>query len=79
MRRVHNVSRAYNKLLNKLSDEQDMELTERILESFKQKRELQQVEELTNGRESRQEVNEILWLLNKSTEQSAVPNKNNKD
>ena len=52
MRRVHNVNKAYNKLLDKLTDEQDIELTERILRSAEKKREdfNNKVEELTNGR-----------------------------
>lgn len=75
MRRVHNVNEAYNKLLNKLSDEQDMELTERILESFKQKREdfKNKVEELTNGRISPSKRDTV--TTEQSAEQSAVPNK----
>lgn len=78
MRRVHNVNEAYNKLLNKLSDEQDIELTERILESFKQKRENfnNQVEELTNGRISPSKRDTV--ATEQSTEQSAVPNKTTK-
>lgn len=78
MRRVHNVNEAYNKLLNKLSDEQDMELTERILESFKQKREdfNNKVEELTNGRISPSKRDTV--ATEQSTEQSAVPNKTTK-
>lgn len=78
MRRVHNVNEAYNKLLNKLSDEQDMELTERILESFKQKREdfNNKVEELTNGRISPSKRDTV--ATEQSAEQSAVPNKTTK-
>lgn len=78
MRRVHNVNEAYNKLLNKLSDEQDMELTERILESFKQKREdfNNKVEELTNGRISPSKRDTV--ATEQPTEQSAVPNKTTK-
>ena len=78
MRRVHNVNEAYNKLLNKLTDEQDMELTERILESFKQKREdfNNKVEELTNGRISPSKRDTV--ATEQSAEQSAVPNKTTK-
>lgn len=78
MRRVHNVNEAYNKLLNKLSDEQDMELTERILESFKQKRDdfNNKVEELTNGRISPSKRDTV--ATEQSAEQSAVPNKTTK-
>lgn len=78
MRRVHNVNEAYNKLLNKLSDEQDMELTERILESFKQKREdfNNKVEELTNGRISQSKRDTV--ATEQSTEQPSVPNKTTK-
>ena len=78
MRRVHNVNEAYNKLLNKLSDEQDMELTERILESFKQKREdfNNKVEELTNGRISPSKRDTV--TTEQSTEQPSAPNKTTK-
>lgn len=78
MRRVHNVNEAYNKLLNKLSAEQDMELTERILESFKQKREdfNNKVEELTNGRISQSKRDTV--ATEQSTEQPSVPNKTTK-
>ena len=78
MRRVHNVNEAYNKLLNKLTDEQDMELTERILESFKQKREdfNNKIEELTNGRISPSKRDTV--APEQSTEQPSVPNKTTK-
>lgn len=78
MRRVDNVNEAYNKLLNKLSDEQDMELTERILESFKQKREdfNNKVEELTNGRISPSKRDTV--TTEQSTEQPSAPNKTTK-
>ena len=78
MRRVHNVNEAYNKLLNKLTDEQDMELTERILESFKQKREdfNNKIEELTNGRISPSKRDTV--ATEQSTEQPSVPNKTTK-
>ncbi len=39
MRRVHNINETYNKLLNKLSNERDMEQLSVFLKSFKQKRE----------------------------------------
>ena len=78
MRRAHNVNEAYNKLLNKLTDEQDMELTERILESFKQKREdfNNKVEELTNGIISPSKRDTV--VTEQSAEQSSVPNKTTK-
>lgn len=78
MRRIHNVNEAYNKLINKLTDEQDMELTERILESFKQKREdfVNKVEELTNGRISPSKRDTV--ASEQSAKQFAVPNKTTK-
>lgn len=78
MRRVHNVNEAYNKLLDKLSNEQDIELTERILRSAEQKRENfnNKVEELTNGRTSPSKRDTV--ATEQSTEQSAVPNKTTK-
>ena len=78
MRRVHNVNEAYNKLLDKLSNEQDVELTERILRSAEQKRENfnNKVEELTNGRISPSKRDTV--ATEQSTEQSAVPNKTTK-
>lgn len=78
MRRAYNVNEAYNKLLNKLTDEQDMELTERILESFKQKREdfNNKVEELTNGIISPSKRDTV--VTEQSAEQSSVPNKTTK-
>lgn len=78
IRRVHNVNEAYNKLINKLTDEQDMELTERILESFKQKREdfNNKVKELTNGRISPSKRDTV--AAEQSAEQATVPNKTTK-
>lgn len=78
VRNIYNVDKAYNKLLNKLTDEQDMELTKRILESFKRKREdfNNKVEELTNGRISPSKRNTV--ATEQSAEQSAVPNKTTK-
>lgn len=78
MRRVHNVNEAYNKLLDKLSNEQDIELTERILRSAEQKRENfnNKVEELTNGRISPSKRDPV--ATEQSAEQSAVPNKTTK-
>ena len=78
MRRVHNVNEAYNKLLDKLSNEQDIELTERILRSAEQKRENfnNKVEELTNGRISPSKRDTV--VTEQSAEQSAVPNKTTK-
>ena len=78
MRRVHSVNEAYNKLIGKLTNEQDMELTERILESFKQKREdfINKIEELTNGRISPSKRDTV--ATEQSTEQSSVPNKTTK-
>ena len=78
MRRVHNVNEAYNKLLDKLSNEQDIELTERILRSAEQKRENfnNKVEELTNGRISPSKRDTV--ATEQSAEQAAVPNKTTK-
>lgn len=78
MRRVHNVNEAYNKLLDKLTDEQDIELTERVLRSAEQKRENfnKKVEELTNGRISPSKRDTV--ATEQSAEQSSVPNKTTK-
>nr|DAR95680.1 MAG TPA: hypothetical protein [Caudoviricetes sp.] len=79
MRRVYNVNEAYNKLLDKLTDEQDIELTERILRSAKQKRVdfNNKVEELTNGRISPSK-RDTADTEQQSTGQSSVPNKTTK-
>lgn len=78
MRRVHNVNEAYNKLLDKLTYEQDIELTERILRSAKKKREdfNNKVEELTNGRISPSKRDSV--VAEQTAEQSSVPNKTTK-
>ena len=78
IRRVHNVNEAYNKLLDKLSNEQDIELTERILRSAEQKRENfnNKVEELTNGRISPSKRDTV--ATEQSAEQPSVPNKTTK-
>lgn len=78
MRRVHNVNEAYNKLLDKLTNEQDIELTERILRSATKKREdlNNKVEELTNGRISPSKRDTV--ATEQSTEQPSVPNKTTK-
>lgn len=78
MRRVHNVNEAYNKLLDKLTDEQDIELTERILRSAEKKREdfNNKVEELTNGRISPSKRDSV--VAEQTAEQSSVPNKTTK-
>lgn len=78
MRRVHNVNEAYNKLLDKLTDEQDIELTERILRSAEKKREdfNNKVEELTNGRISPSKRDTV--VTEQTAEQSSVPNKTTK-
>ena len=78
MRRVHNVNEAYNKLLDKLSNEQDIELTERILRSAEQKRENfnNKVEELTNGRISPSKRDTA--TTEQSAEQTSIPNKTTK-
>lgn len=78
MRRVHNVNEAYNKLLDKLTNEQDIELTERILRSAEKKREdfNNKVEELTNGRISPSKRDTM--ATEQSTEQPSVPNKTTK-
>lgn len=78
MRRVHNVNEAYNKLLDKLTNEQDVELTERILRSAEKKREdfNNKVEELTNGRISLSKRDTV--VTEQTAEQSAVPNKTTK-
>ena len=78
MRRVHNVNEEYNKLLDKLSNEQDIELTERILRSAEQKRENfnNKVEELTNGRISPSKRDTA--TTEQSAEQTSIPNKTTK-
>ena len=78
MRRVHNVNEAYNKLLDKLTNEQDIELTERILRSAEKKREdfNNKVEELTNGRISPSKRDSV--VTEQTAEQSSVPNKTTK-
>lgn len=78
MRRVHNVNEAYNKLLDKLTYEQDIELTERILRSAEKKREdfNNKVEELTNGRISPSKRDSV--VAEQTAEQSSVPNKTTK-
>ena len=78
MRRVHNVNEAYNKLLDKLTNEQDVELTERILRSAEKKREdfNNNVEELTNGRISPSKRDTV--VAEQTAEQSSVPNKTTK-
>lgn len=78
MRRVHNVNEAYNKLLDKLTNEQDIELTERILRSAEKKREdfNNKVEELTNGRISPSKRDTV--ATEQSTEQPSVSNKTTK-
>lgn len=78
MRRVHNVNEAYNKLLDKLTNEQDVELTERILRSAEKKREdfNNKVEELTNGRISPSKRDTV--ATEQTAEQSSVPNKTTK-
>lgn len=78
MRRVHNVNEAYNKLLDKLTNEQDVELTERILRSAEKKREdfNNKVEELTNGRISPSKRDTV--VTEQTAEQSSVPNKTTK-
>lgn len=78
MRRVHNVNEAYNKLLDKLTNEQDIELTERILRSAEKKREYfnNKVEELTNGRISPSKRDTV--VTEQTAEQSSVPNKTTK-
>ena len=78
VRNIYNVDKAYNKLLDKLTNEQDIELTERILRSVVQKREKfnNKVEELTNGRISPSKRDTV--ATEQPTEQSAVPNKTTK-
>lgn len=78
MRRVHNVHEAYHKLLDKLTNEQDVELTERILRSAEKKREdfNSKVEELTNGRISPSKRGTV--VTEQTIEQSTVPNKTTK-
>lgn len=78
MRRVHNVNEAYNKLLDKLTNEQEIELTERILRSAEKKREYfnNKVEELTNGRISPSKRDTV--VTEQTAEQSSVPNKTTK-
>lgn len=78
MRRVHNVNEAYNKLLDKLTNEQDIELTERILRSAEKKREdfNNKVEELTNGRISPSKRDTV--AAEQSAEQPSVSNKTTK-
>ena len=78
VRNIYNVDKAYNKLLDKLTNEQDIELTERILRSVVQKRENfnNKVEELTNGRISPSKRDTV--ATEQSTEQPAVPNKTTK-
>ena len=78
LRRVYNVNEAYNRLLDKLSNEQDIELTERILRSAEQKRENfnNKVEELTNGRISPSKRDTV--ATEQSAEQSSIPNKTTK-
>lgn len=78
VRNIYNVDKAYNKLLDKLTNEQDIELTERILRSVVQKRENfnNKVEELTNGRISPSKRDTV--ATEQPTEQSAVPNKTTK-
>ena len=78
VRNIYNVDKAYNKLLDKLTNEQDIELTERILRSVVQKRENfnNKVEELTNGRISPSKRDTV--ATEQSTEQPSVPNKTTK-
>ena len=78
VRNIYNVDKAYNKLLDKLTNEQDIELTERILRSVVQKRENfnNKVEELTNGRTSPSKRDTV--ATEQSTEQPSVPNKTTK-
>lgn len=78
VRNIHNVDKAYNKLLDRLTSDQDIELTERILRSVVQKRENfnSKVEELTNGRISPSKRDTV--ATEQSTEQSSVPNKTTK-
>lgn len=78
VRNIHNVDKAYNKLLDRLTSDQDIELTERILRSVVQKRENfnNKVEELTNGRISPSKRDTV--ATEQSVEQSAVPNKTTK-
>ena len=78
VRNIHNVDKAYNKLLDKLTNDQDIELTERILRSVVRKRENfnNKVEELTNGRISPSKRDTV--ATEQPTEQSAVPNKTTK-
>lgn len=78
VRNIHNVDKAYSKLLDKLTNEQDIELTERILRSVVQKRENfnNKVEELTNGRISPSKRDTV--VTEQSAEQPSVPNKTTK-
>lgn len=78
VRNIHNVDKAYSKLLDKLTNEQDIELTERILRSVVQKRENfnNKVEELTNGRISPSKRDTV--ATEQSAEQPSVPNKTTK-
>lgn len=78
VRNIHNVDKAYNKLLDKLTNDQDIELTERILRSVVRKRENfnNKVEELTNGKISPSKRDTV--ATEQPTEQSAVPNKTTK-
>lgn len=78
VRNLHNVDVAYNKLLDRLTSEQDIELTERILRSVVQKRENfnNKVEELTNGRISPSKRDTV--VTEQSAEQPSVPNKTTK-
>ena len=78
VRHLHNVDEAYNKLLDKITNEQDVELSERILRSVVKKRENfnNKVEELTNGRISPSKRDTV--TTEQSAEQSAVPNKTTK-
>lgn len=78
MRRVHNVNEAYNKLIDKLTNEQDIELTKRILRNAEKKREdfNNKVEELAKGRISPSKRDTV--DAEQSTEQPSVPNKTTK-
>ena len=78
VRNIHNVDKAYNKLLDRLTSEQDIDLTERILRSVVQKRENfnNKVEELTNGRISPSKRDTV--ATEQSAEQPSVPNKTTK-
>lgn len=78
VRNIHNVDKAYNKLLDRLTSDQDIELTERILRSVVQKRENfnNKVEELTNGRISPSKRDTV--TTEQSAEQPSVPNKTTK-